>query len=383
MENMLDLNKIRDNIDETDKAIIELFEKRMKLCEEVAEYKIETGKQVLDTTREKQKLEKVTSLATGDFNKKSVEELFKQIMAMSRKLQYQILEKHNVKNDIDDVIKFDEIKDIDTENVKIVYQGLEGAYAHDAVCQYFGEKSDMYHVESWRDAMEDVKSGKADYAVLPIENSTAGIVSQVYDLLVEYNNYIVAETFVKVEHALLGTADATIDDIEVVYSHPQSLMQSAKFLEEHREWQQISLSNNAVSAKKVADDNDRTKAAIASVRAGKLYGLQVLKEKINYSDVNTTRFIIVGKNKVYQREASKVSICFELAHESGSLYDMLSHIIFNNLNMTSIESRPIEDKKFEYRFFVDFEGKLGDAAVRNALKGIGVEALKLKILGNY
>lgn len=380
---MLDLGKIRDDIDIIDREIIELFEKRMKLCSDVAEFKIENGREVLDTTREKQKIEKVISLAGNDFNKKGVEELFKQIMAMSRKLQYQILEKHNVKNDIDDVIKFDEIKDIDTENVKIVYQGLEGAYAHDAVCQYFGEKSDMYHVESWRDAMEDVKSGKADYAVLPIENSTAGIVSQVYDLLVEYNNYIVAETFVKVEHALLGTADATIDDIEVVYSHPQSLMQSAKFLEEHRAWQQISLSNNAVSAKKISDDNDKTHAAIASVRAAKLYGLKVLKEKVNYSDVNTTRFVIIGRNKIYKEKSGKVSICFEIAHESGSLYNILSHIIFNNLNMTKIESRPIEGKKWEYRFFVDFEGKLGDAAVRNALKGIGAEAISLKVLGNF
>ena len=380
---MLDLGKIRDDIDIIDREIIELFEKRMKLCSDVAEFKIENGREVLDTTREKQKIEKVISLAGNDFNKKGVEELFKQIMAMSRKLQYQILEKHNVKNDIDDVIKFDEIKDIDTENVKIVYQGLEGAYAHDAVCQYFGEKSDMYHVESWRDAMEDVKSGKADYAVLPIENSTAGIVSQVYDLLVEYNNYIVAETFVKVEHALLGTADATIDDIEVVYSHPQSLMQSAKFLEEHRAWQQISRSNNAVSAKKISDDNDKTHAAIASVRAAKLYGLKVLKEKVNYSDVNTTRFVIIGRNKIYKEKSGKVSICFEIAHESGSLYNILSHIIFNNLNMTKIESRPIEGKKWEYRFFVDFEGKLGDAAVRNALKGIGAEAISLKVLGNF
>lgn len=380
---MLDLTKIRDEIDATDKQIVELFEQRMKLCEEVADFKIANGKEVLDVTREKQKIEKVTSLASNEFNEKCVEELFKQLMAMSRKKQYQMLAGYNIKDRIDELISFEQIEDLKGNNPKVVYQGLPGAYAHDAVCQYFGEDSDMYCVETWRDVMEDVKEGKADYAVLPIENSTAGIVSQVYDLLVEYDNYIVGETFVKVEHALLGTKDATMEDIERVYSHPQSLMQSAKFLEEHREWQQISLSNNAVSAKKVADDNDKAKAAIASVRAGKLYGLKVLKEKINYSDVNTTRFVIVGRNKVYQKDASKVSICFELAHASGTLYDMLSHVIFNNLNMTSIESRPIEDKKFEYRFFVDFEGKLGDVAVRNALKGIGVEALKLKILGNY
>lgn len=380
---MLDLNEIRENIDETDRAIVELFEKRMRLCEEVAEYKIETGKQVLDTTREKQKIEKVTALATGDFNKKSVEELFKQIMAMSRKMQYQILERHGVDNAVNDVITFEELEDIEKRDVKVVYQGLEGAYAHDAVCQYFGEEAYMYHVDTWRDAMEEVRDGRADYAVLPIENSTAGMVSQVYDLLVEYDNYIVAETFVKVEHALLGTQNSSIDDIQVVYSHPQSLMQSAKFLDEHREWQQISLSNNAVSAKKVADEQDKTHGAIASVRAGKLYGLKVLKEKVNYSDVNTTRFVVVAKNKICKKAAGKISICFELAHESGSLYNMLSHIIFNNLNMTNIESRPIEGRRWEYRFFVDFEGHISDAAVRNTLKGIAAEAINMKILGNY
>ena len=154
---MLDLNKIREDIDVTDKQIVELFEKRMKLCEDVAEYKIATGKEVLDTTREKQKLEKVVGLANNDFNKKSVEELFKQIMAMSRKMQYQILSNHDIKNNIDNVIDFKEVDELKIENAKVVYQGLEGAYAHDAVCQYFGEDCDMYHVETWRDAMEEVK----------------------------------------------------------------------------------------------------------------------------------------------------------------------------------------------------------------------------------
>ena len=133
----------------------------------------------------------------------------------------------------------------------------------------------------------------------------------------------------------------------------------------------------------MADEQDKTHGAIASVRAGKLYGLKILKEKVNYSDVNTTRFVVVARNKVCKKDAGKISICFEIAHESGSLYNMLSHIIFNNLNMTKIESRPIEGRKWEYRFFIDFEGRLCDAAVRNTLKGIAAEAINMKILGNY
>ena len=253
----LDLGKIRDEIDIVDKQIVELYEARMRLCKNVAEYKIETGKQVLDRTREKDKLKRVKELASGEFDADGVEDLFKCLMSMSRKMQYAIMAEHGLLEETN----FEMVDSISKDKVKVVYQGLEGAYAHDATCQYFGEDADMYHVETWKDAMEDVKSGKADYAVLPIENSTAGAVSQVYDLLIAYDNYIVGETFVKVEHALMAVDGATEDTIETVFSHPQSLMQCAKFLEDHRNWKQMSLSNNAVSAKKVKDDGNIHEAA--------------------------------------------------------------------------------------------------------------------------
>ena len=130
-------------------------------------------------------------------------------------------------------------------------------------------------------------------------------------------------------------------------------------------------------------DNDKTQAAIASEIAGELYGLKVLKPHINDNINNTTRFIIISKNKIYQREAKKLSISFEIPHASGTLYNMLSHLIFNNLSMTKIESRPLEGRNWEYRFFVDLEGNLGDVSVINALKGIAEEAIGFRILGNY
>jgi chorismate mutase / prephenate dehydratase len=375
----LNLLDIRNEIDIVDAKIIDLYEKRMNLCKDVAEYKIENGKPVLDTSRENLKIEKVKSLVSNDFDSRGVEELFKHLMSMSRKLQYTIMADHGL---IEDTV-FEMLDEIPKGNVKVAYQGLEGAYAHDATCQYFNESANMYHVDTWRDAMEDVKCGRCDFAVLPIENSTAGAISQVYDLLIEYDNYIVGETFVKVEHALLGTKEATINDINVVYSHPQSLMQCSKYLFENKQWKQISLSNNAVSAKKVMDDGDKTQAAIASVRAAKIYGLKVLKEHINFNDTNTTRFVIVGSKRVYTKNAGKISVCFEIPHEEGSLYNILSHFMYNQLNMTKIESRPIEGRKWEYRFFIDFEGKLGDPAVKNALRGLREETIALKILGNY
>ena len=231
--------------------------------------------------------------------------------------------------------------------------------------------------------MQAVESGESEYAVLPIENSSAGAVSDNYDLLIKYHNYIVAETYVTVNHALLGLPGARLEDIHTVFSHPQALMQSSEYLNSNRQWNQVSVKNTAVAAKKVLEDGDVTQAAVASETAGRLYGLKVLKSSINYNKNNTTRFIILAKKPLYREAADKVSICFEAPHRSGSLYNLLGNFIFNNVNMVMIESRPIPGRNWEYRFFVDIEGNLSQPAVVNALNGIRSEAAVLRILGNY
>ena len=374
---MQDLLILRDEIDKIDNEIVALYEKRMKIAEGVARFKIETGKKVFDKTREEEKIRKVKSLTHNEFNSHGVEELFEQIMSMSRKLQYQLLtERGSIGK-----LPFIEAEGIDNR-ARVVFQGAEGAYSQMAMIQYFGEAVNSFHVDTFRDAMIALDEGSADFAVLPIENSTAGIVSEIYDLLVEYENYIIGEQIIKIEHCLMGVPGTTLDDIKTVYSHPQSLMQSARFLN-NQSWQQISMQNNAFAAKKVADEQDKSQAAIASEYAAKLYGLEVIKKGVNQSDTNSTRFIIVTNQKIFLKEAKKVSICFELPHESGSLYHMLSHFIYNNLNLTKIESRPIEGRNWEYRFFIDFDGNLSDSGVKNALRGIREEALNMKILGNY
>lgn len=376
---MLDLQEIRKEIDSVDKELVKLFEKRMELTTSVAKYKIETGKKVLDPQREQQKLEAIAALVSNDMNKHGINEIFTQIIATSRKYQYMLLESMG-QTLREDYVALDELP---VKNCRVVYQGVPGAYAYIATKRFFGEDVDHYNVKTWRDAMEAVKCGEADYAVLPIENSTAGIVSDVYDLLQEYNNYIVAETYIKVEHALLGLPGATIDDITKVYSHPQGLMQCRSFLNEHKDWQQSEQTNTALAAKKVVEDGDRSQAAIASVEAANLYGLSVLQEKINTENNNTTRFVIISNKRAFLKDAKKISICFETEHTVGSLYDMLSHIIYNGLNMTKIESRPIEGKAWQFRFFIDFMGNIDDAAVMNALRGIEEEAMNIKLLGNY
>ncbi len=376
---MEDLLKLRNEIDEIDNEIVSLYERRMKIAERVARFKIETGKKVFDKEREISKLNTLSAKATSEFTKVGIVELFEHIMAVSRKKQYQLLTESGLVEEPE----LETVDGFETPNARIVFQGVAGAYSQQAMTEYFGKECDSFHVETWKDAMEAIKNGQADFAVLPIENSSAGIVSENYDLLVEYDNYIVGEQVIQIKHALLGLPEAEISDVECVYSHPQALMQCGEYLYEHADWEKISLKNTAVAAKKVKDDGNKTHVAIASELTAQIYGLKVLDGNISNSENNATRFIIVTNKKICSKDANKVSICFEIAHESGSLYHMLSHFIYNNINMTNIQSRPIKGKNWEYRFFVDFEGRLEDTGVINALRGIKEEATALKILGTY
>jgi chorismate mutase/prephenate dehydratase len=375
----LDLTQIRKEIDEVDHELVDLFLKRMKLAGDVAEYKISAGKPVRDVKRETEKLNDLIKLADTNFNREGIREMFTQIMSVSRKYQYHLMNKCNLGVQF----PFEQVEHLKGKSYRVVYQGVEGAYAHQAVLDYFGTDTSSFNVETWEEAMNALVGGRADFAALPIENSTAGVVAGVYDLLAKYDNYIVDEIRVPVVHALLGLPEAKFEDIDTVYSHPQAIAQCSRFLDEQKNMKAAEMFNTAAAAKKVKEDGLMNQAAIASSTAGRIYGLKVLKQPINHDFANATRFVIISNRKVFRKNANKISICFEVAHEIGSLYRLLSHIIFNNLNMTRIESRPVPGQTWEYRFFVDFEGNLNSSGVKNALTGISEEAVSFKILGNY
>ena len=375
----MDHTDYKSRLSAIDRQLAALFEERLELCRLTAASKISTGSPVHDGEGEACQLKALEALAANDGDRKAVGELFTQILAISRRTQYEVFAEHGRRCHQG----FQKVDALPAGAVRVVYQGVEGSYGHAAALQYFGQEAKVYPVLTFENAMREVQEGWADYGVLPIENSSAGIVNDNYDLLQEFDNYIVGEQVMTIRHALLGTPEAELSDIRTVYSHPQGLMQCARYLDENRQWQQISLLNTAVAAQKVSEDGDKTQAAIASTLAAKQHGLKVLKENINFSGQNSTRFLIVTNQRIFCKDAGKVSICFEVSHESGCLYNVLSHFIFNNLNMCRIESRPIAQKNWEYHFFVDFEGNLNDSAVKNALRGIREEALNMKILGNY
>ncbi len=375
----MDLKDCRDKIDEIDKKIVELYEERMSVSEQVADYKLSNGMNVLDKGRERAKLEAVKALTHNDFNSKGIEELYNHIMSISRKRQYDIMEERGMKSHP----SFMCVDKLDTDKARIVYQGTEGAYSEEAAIRYFGRDCDRVHVETFRDAMSLIDEGLADYAVLPIENSSAGIVSENYDLLNQFENYIVGTQVIEIHHCLAALKGGALDDITDVYSHNQAIMQSRDFLDMHRKMVVHTYENTALAAKKVAEDGLSNQAAICSEYCASLYGLDVLEREINYSSKNVTKFIVVTNQKIFLKDADKVSICFEIPDTTGSLYHVLSLFYYNDVNMSHIESRPIPSRPGEYRFFVDFTGNLSEASVRNALHGLREETVNMKILGNY
>ena len=266
----------------------------------------------------------------------------------------------------------------------IGYQGVPGAFSEEALLDYFKDYNyQTIYSSEFEDVLKNLQDGKVDYGILPIENSSAGSIVDVYDLIRKYNCYIVGEKTLAIKHNLLGLPGAKLEDITQVYSHPQGFSQSSTFLSGHRDWQQIPYYNTAISAQHVQASHDKHKAAIASMRAANLYGLEAIAENINYNVHNYTRFIIISKDMTFDQEADKVSVIFSVAHESGSLYHALAHFYYNGISLLKIESRPIHDRSWEYFFFVDLKGNLQDANLLIALGRILEQSTYFELLGNY
>lgn len=375
---MIDLAVSREQIDEIDSQIVELFEQRMKVANEVARYKIETGKPVLDKQRENEKLDRLGAMSHGSFNERAVRELFSQIMSISRKYQYGVLP-HT-----DDVTDFQkEPAGFLRKDARVYYFGVPGTHTQQAMEDVFGEGVMGISCQSFRGVMEAVENGDADYGVLPIENSSTGGISTNYDLLLQYKNAIVGQYVMKIDQCLLALPGTGLDDIKTVFSHPQGLLQCREFMNLHPAYEGVEYGSTAAAARKVSEEHDRTQAAIASRRAAREYGLEIVADSIQQEKNNCTRFIMIGQREIYTEKSNKLALCIELPHKSGSLYRILSHFLYNNLNMTQIESRPIPGRNWEYRFFVDIEGNLDEASVQNALRGIKEEAAFMRVLGNF
>lgn len=268
----------------------------------------------------------------------------------------------------------------------IAYQGIPGSFSHTAAQDYFGKDTpsadEFIGTNQFKEIFELVKNEKADFGIVPVENSLAGSIYENYDLLAKYKIQVIGEQYLKIEHCLLGI-DMDIKNIKEVYSHPKALEQCLKFFESHEKINKNIFSDTARAAKFVADKKDVSLGAIASYSAAKLYKLKVIKKNIEDNPDNFTRFLVISNNELKNENADKCSLIFKVPHIPGSLYKALQYIAYKGMNLTKIESRPIHGLPFEYLFYVDVEFNKANINIQNTLNEFKSKVIGLIILGIY
>ena len=271
-----------------------------------------------------------------------------------------------------------------THTLKVGCYGAKGSYTYEAMEQQFaGKEREESYFPLFEDVVKAVKDGTIDYGVLPIENSSTGGITEVYDLIQKYDCAVVGEQLVKIEHNLLGIPGATLDDIDTVYSHPQGFRQCRPFFNEHRDWTLKPYFSTSRSAERVAEDGRKNQAAVASRTAARLYGLSVLAENIYFNQSNYTRFFIIAPKMEITEDADKITLVISVKHEPGALYHVLGYFFYGGMNMTHLESRPMEGHPFEYFFHIDVKGCIHNPSNAQTLHGLAYMCTYFKILGNY
>ncbi len=372
---MRDLSEIRVEINKIDAELIELFKRRMDCAKDVAIYKKANEIPVLNQQRENEILDEVQ--AKGGEYGSAARLLFTNIMELSRALQYNIVcRESTLRSEITAAREMPS-----TDGITVAYQGIKGANSYEAAQRLFPDAV-LSSRKTFEDVFGAVDAGEATFGILPVENSTAGSVSAVYDLILKHRFYIVGALDMRIEHCLGALKQSELADIEYVWSHPQALSQCEGYIEAHG-FTPVSKANTAIAARDVAKEKRLNVAAICTPEAAREYGLQILDTGLQDDPYNTTRFIVISKQLFIQPDANKISLCFFLPHVKGSLYNLLCRFNSLGLNLTKIESRPAKGRDFEYLFYLDFTGSVHSENVIDLLSQLSEEMPEFSFLGNY
>lgn len=373
----MDLKDIRAEIDEIDNQLVELLLRRMNCSEQVARYKAENNMPIFNSEREQQIIDKVTE-NSGRYSD-CTRILFENIMEISRGLQHDIIgsgkKLRNLFDSAESTIKINEA------HKKVACFGITGSNTHIALMKLFPESKPVFY-SKFNEVFEALENREAEYGIIPIENSSAGSVIDVYDLMLQYRYYIVSAADIKINHCIAGLENAELFDIKEVYSKDQALAQCSEFIDEHNLSAMLYASTSA-AAKMVSESDNKTLAAVCSEYAAKKYGLKILADNIQNDENNCTRFIVISRNPIISSEADRISLCFSVAHVKGSLCSVLSRFSSHGLNLTKIESRPMLGKNFEYLFYLDFTGNAQSEHIKNLLCSLSEELPEFSFLGNY
>ncbi len=373
----MELQDYRDRLDQIDDQLAALFKQRMETVKNVADYKKEHNTPVLAAGRERDILYRVTGLG-GEELQEYTRILFSTLLELSR--DYQENRLSTGESPLCREILAAQQEGAFPSRAVVACQGTEGAYSQIA-CDKMFELPQILYFGRFDGVFRAVENGMCRYGILPIENSSAGSVTEVYDLMEKYNCKIVRSLKLKVEHCLLGRPGVSVKDVKEVVAHEQALNQCGDFLKSSGVKVTV-FDNNARAAKYVAESERTDIAAIASANCAELYGLQILSDRVANSDHNYTRFICISKNLEIYHGANKITFVTSASHRPGSLYSLIAKFATRGLNISKLESRPIPGKDFEFRFYFDVDASVRSADTRTVLSQLEKEAF-FTFLGAY
>ena len=376
----MDLKDLREQIDSIDNEIVRLFQERMKVAAGVAEYKKANGKAILDKARERQKLNDIVEKTDENF-KSYMHVLYSLIFELSRSYQGRLInDGTGLQKRIEDAVENTE--KLFPKRAEVACQGVEGAYSQIACEKLFAMPNIMYF-NSFEGVFAAIDQGLCRYGVLPIENSTAGSVNKIYDLMIKYDFSIVRSTRIKVDHNLLAKKGVKLGDIKEIFSHEQAISQCAEFLKKLTGVKVTACENTAVAAKMVAESERSDVAALSSRTCAELYDLACIEEAVQDNGNNHTRIICISKKLEIYPGADKTSIMIMTDHKPGALYKLLSRFYALGINLTKLESRPLPDRDFEFMFYFDLETSVYSPEFITLIGELESSCEQFRYLGSY
>lgn len=376
----MDISELREQINEIDHEIVELYGRRMETARAIGRYKREHNLPVLDSERERSLLNKVAEQA-GEENEQGVRALYHLLIDHSR--MRQDMDGHPgspLGQQIREIVAA--MPAIFPEKAMIACQGVEGAYSQLA-CEKMIRYPSILYCRTFENVFGAIESGLCQYGILPIENSLAGSVNSVYDLMIRHHCYIVRSVRIKIDHTLLALPGTRMDEIREIYSHEQAIQQCSAFLSRHKEWHVNVCTNTAAAARMVAESGRRDAAAISSGHCAALYGLECLSSDIQNNSNNHTRFICISKKPEIYPGADHTSLMLVLPNHPGSLYQLLSRFNALDINLIKLESRPLPGRDFEFMFYFDLEASVGSPTFSRLIEELDITLNQFSYLGSY
>lgn len=376
----MDLKECREKIDQIDQEIVKKIEERMRVAEQIGCYKKEHNQPITDLLREREKIDALTELTSEDMTS-YIRLLYFSIMEMSKDHQRKML---NMETPLVKEIttSLDATGRVFPSKAVVACQGVPGAYSQQA-CEKVFKIPQIVYMKNFNGVFAAIEQGLCEYGILPLENSTAGSVNQIYDLMMQHHFYIVKSVKMKIDHNLLAAPGVKKEEIKEVFSHEQAILQCEEYLKSMPDVKVTICENTAEAAKKVACSGRKDVAALASYTCGKLYGLECIEEGIQDHGNNYTRFICISKKMELYPGADKTSLMMVLSHKPGALYNVLARFYSLGLNLLKLESRPIPDRDFQFMFYFDIECQVYSDEFIRLMSQLEELSDEFRYLGSY